>query len=43
MHSIQYRKYLALLTEQRFFIACRYEQFPGEISKIIQAKSCDVV
>ena len=28
MHSIQCRKYLALITEQYFFIACRYETSP---------------
>ena len=43
MHSIQSRKYSALLTGQHFFIACRYETIPLKISKIIQAKSGDVV
>ena len=38
MDSIQRRKNLALLTEQHFFVSCRYE-----ISKIIQGKSDDIV
>ena len=39
MHSIQLRKYLALLTEQHV----GKKQVPGEISRIIQAKIGDVV
>ena len=41
MHYVQCRTYLALLKEQRL-LHVDTKQVPGEISKIIQAKSGDV-
>ena len=43
MYSSQYRKYLALFTEQSSLLHVGMKQIPGEISTIIQAKSGDVV
>ena len=43
MHYIQCRKYLALSSEQHSLLHVGTKQVPGEISKIIQAKSGDVV
>ena len=43
MYSSQYRKYLALFTEQHFLLHVGINPVSGEISTIIRAKRGDVV